>query len=206
MPKQKVATSFGSLPDNELVNKAMNVDKGMTGNTNFPNPDPPLVDLRNYTAVFSAATANSGNNTKEDTAAKKLAKANLISFLDALALYVQANCKNDPAIILSSGFDLQKNKTPVGPLPKPQNLRAKNVDGIEGSVKLMVTPVPKATGYLWQYAETPITDVSIWHASVGSAAAITLAVKNRTEYTFRVAATGSDPTQTFSDKLTFFVV
>jgi hypothetical protein len=206
MTKYKIITGFSTYTDDEFGNKTSHVEVCMTDNAYFPDADPLLVNLRSCNSIFNTTNAKTNNNTKEGTAAKRQARSNADDCLKAVAAHVQMNGKNDPVILLSSGFDLQKAKTPIGVLDKPENLRAKHVDGIEGSVKLMIAPVAKANGYLWLYAETPITDASTWVSALTTAATITLALKNRTEYTFKVTATGSDPTQTFSNKLTFFVV
>lgn len=206
MTKFKLITDFSRYTADGLISFGNHVYISLLGNAHLDKPVPPLGVLKTFIDNLTVANSKTGDNTKEGTAIKESAVEALVTCLKSLASYVQENSKNDAPIMLSAGFELTKAKTRLGPMPMPENLTANCIKGIQGSVKLTVAPVLKANGYIWQFTEHPLTGASEWQLAFSTAANITLALKSRTEYVFCVAATGSNPTKTYSEKLTFFVV
>src|ERR1035438_9027570 len=87
--------------DAQLAQKIAAIMLAMTGNKYFLTPSPTLVAvlaaLKEFTDAMSAA--DGGGFTL--TAIKNAKRAALVSLVRALALYVQANCNNDLAILRS---------------------------------------------------------------------------------------------------------
>ena len=100
----KVSLSFGKLADTELDNFAQGVIDAMTGNAAFPTPPVTLANLQTAQADFTAKLAAAQTGGVADTAAKNNSRQALITMLRDEAAYVQIRCNNDPAILLSSGF------------------------------------------------------------------------------------------------------
>lgn len=205
MTTYKLITDFSRYTADGFITFGNHVYISMTNNAPLAGPTPPLDRLRFYIDKLASAQANIGIN-KKGTVTRDVARDLLEVCLKSMASWVQEKSINDPVVLLSSGFELVKDKSSVGPMPMPVNLGADCIKGIAGSVKLAVDVVPKANGYNWYYTEYPLTEASVWQSKFSTAANITLALKPRTEYIFRVAALGSDPTITQSEMLSFFVI
>jgi hypothetical protein len=80
-----------------------------------------------------------------DTAAKNNSRQTLIGMLRDVAGYVQISCNNDPAILLSSGFQMQSTNRPQVELTQPLSLSLKN--GAAGQLIARVDPVKSASMY-----------------------------------------------------------
>jgi hypothetical protein len=136
--------------DSELIVDVGNVNTKMTGNQHYLNPSPTLLAIETANSEFSTAVENAFGGGSELTAIKKAKRAVLVTLMRKLASYVQANCNNDMAVLLSSGFPPQKpTRTPVGELPAPDNL-AVSLGTYSGQLDANVSPVPGAAIYNWR--------------------------------------------------------
>jgi len=141
----KVSLGFARLPDAELDNFAQSIIDAMTGNAAFPSPSVTMANLlaAKNDLVAKIAAAQAGGPT--DTAAKNNSRDALLNLLRQLAGYVQINCNNDPAILLSSGFQAMSTNRAQAPLDQPQGLVIKN--GTSGQLVARVTPVKNTSMY-----------------------------------------------------------
>lgn len=113
------------LTPTDLVEKGRNLVKGCTGNPDVTLPAAFLTDLT--TACDGLEAANllvRDNGGRQDTLARNARKRDLEDFIRALAGYVQAQCEDDAEKIARTSFEVRKRGTPIGVLPKPNNLRA----------------------------------------------------------------------------------
>lgn len=201
MATVKVLTRFAKKRDDELGGFAHVIVERMTDNVNFPNPTPPLVDVSAAVAAYEIALANAGDGGKQKTAFKNEKRAILIDMLNSLALYVQANCKNDLSILLSSGFNARKEPSPVGMLPRPENFKIEN-GPIPGSMMLRVDRISGANGYLFEYAPFPVTDETRWVVNAVPGRSFMISgLTGGIKYSFRVAGMGAYPIKVYSDML-----
>jgi len=76
----------------------------MTGNKAFPSPSPDLTAVQAALDELNAAIAAQPHGGAKATADKNNKREALIGVLQRLAQYVQLNCGNDLAVLLSSGF------------------------------------------------------------------------------------------------------
>jgi len=141
----KVSFGFGRLSDTELDNFAQGVIDAMTGNTAFPTPPVTLANLQTAQDDFTARMAAAQTGGLADTAAKNNSRQTLITMLRDVAAYVQIRCNNDPAILLSSGFQMQSTNRAQVELTKPEGLSLKN--GATGQLIGRVDPVKSASMY-----------------------------------------------------------
>lgn len=196
---------------NKYSEPALNVKAGsiiseMTGNANFPTPVPTLEVVTSANDAFTLALKNAENGTKEDTVVKNNRKQELIALLKKLADYVQLASNGDEAIIISSGFDVNKKPSTVGPLEKATGLTV-SMGTNRGSVVLDCDVVKNATVYLFEYTALPLVADSIWIQKVSTKHK--QQIENLTsgkEYVFRVAGAGSDPSRNWSDQISSFVL
>jgi hypothetical protein len=137
----KVSFGFGRLSDTQLDNFAQGVIDAITGNAAFPTPPVTLANLQTAQTDFASKLAASLNGSIADTAAKNNSRQALIGMLRDVAAYVQIRCNNDPAILLSSGFQMQSTNRAQVELPKPDGLSLKN--GTTGQLIARVDPVKR---------------------------------------------------------------
>src|SRR2546423_15145034 len=122
----RVSLGFARLPDAELDNSAQGIIAGVTGNAAYPSPPVPLVNLQTARNDFTAKIAAAQTGGPPDTAAKNNARQTLLGLLRQLASYVQINCNNDMATLLSSGFQAMSTNRAQSQLEQPQSLSIKN--------------------------------------------------------------------------------
>lgn len=187
-----------------MLPKCQNVIKSMTGNTHFPDPSPTMDELAKGVTEFSDALVKMQNGTPIDAIIKKQKRQILESLMNRLGIYVQLKGNNDPAIIGSSGFELPKERTPLGPLPQPEHLK---VVPIRGGAKLSVKTVVGARSYTFEYTPTPVSEESVWKMKIVSPSNVVLdGLVSGKEYAFRVFAIGTVPTINYSHIVTSFIL
>ena len=75
---------------------------------------------------MTGAMAAQVHGGRAATAEKNKKRVALIGILRTLARYVEANCGNDVATLLSSGFSVAPGRGASSPLEKPTKLTVKN--------------------------------------------------------------------------------
>ena len=141
----KVSLGFAELSDTELDNFAQGVINALTGNATYPTPPVTLADLKAAVADFTAKMAAAQTGGVSETAAKNNSRDILVGMLRKVATYVQLTCNDDPALLLTSGFQMQSTNRTSTPLEKPHGLNIKN--GGSGQLVARVDPVKNANMY-----------------------------------------------------------
>ena len=208
MANSKVIRDFSSsrYSDSELGVKANHVVSQMTNNPHFPQPNPPLADISAANTNYLAALDKVENGTKEDTVVKNNLRKVLELVLKSETDYVQQVSLGDEAIILSSGFDVNKKPTVVGPLDKPTNFNI-TVGVNKGSVVASCDVVTHASFYEFELTEMPVTSNSVWLKKTSTKHKLLIdGLTSGKQYMFRVAGAGSDPSRNYSDEISSFVL
>jgi hypothetical protein len=204
MANVKIITGFARLRDDELDNRVQKIITSMTGNVNFATPAPPLSTVATALAEYQEALSQSKDGSKEKTAIKNQKRDALEKILNSLSLYVQANCQDNLAILLSSGYEARRPNTPIGILAKPQNFKVENGPN-PGSLRLSVDKVIGADSYLFEYTTVPVNDATNWKVKAGTARTFTIeGLSSGQQYAFRIAGVSSDPTLVYSDIINRF--
>jgi hypothetical protein len=141
----RVSLGFARLSDTEADNFAQTVLNSMTNNPTYPKPPVAMSDLQTAMDDFMAKIAAAQVGGPPDTAAKNNSRQVLLGMLRQLASYVQINCNNDMALLLSSGFQAQSTNRAQSPLDQPQSLVIKN--GASGQLVASVSPVKNTSMY-----------------------------------------------------------
>lgn len=198
--------STNKYGDEALAVFAQHVIASLTGNKTFPTPDPTLAVVNTAQTVFSAAVAKAVDGTKQDTADKNAKREALVVLLQQLADYVQRISKGEDVSILSSGFDIHKRHEPVGPLPVPNNFKVQ-VGANKGSIQVSCDAVTNANFYEFEYTESPASVVSAWIKKTCTKKQLLIEdLESGKEYSFRVAAAGSNPSRHWSAEVSSFVL
>ena len=141
----RVSLSFIKFADGDLPPFTTGVIEHLTGNTNFPNPTVPLVDLTAANADFVAKLAAVTDGTRKDTVAKNIARRILQNQLRQEAAYVQSVASENLEMLLSSGFEAISNNRARIELQKPVINRVENPASAQLALRLQ--PVPTARAY-----------------------------------------------------------
>lgn len=208
MGNSKVSTGFSAslYSEAELVNKANYIIESMTGNTYFETPMPSISRLKTANDNFVTSLAKMESGSKQDTVVKNNNRFTLENILRALAAYVQLTSDGDEAIILSSGFDVNKKPAPIGQLTKPENLVVTQ-GANKGSVILSCDVVANANFYEFQYALSPVSAETTWILRTITRHKLQIdELISGKQYTFRVAGAGTDPSRVWSEEITSYIL
>ena len=145
---------FTRLKLTDLIAVAHDVMAKMSGNPAFPTPNPPLSDIKAATDEAETAMQEASSGDRVKIAVRNEKEAVLMGGLRNPAAYVQGNCDNNEANVLSAGFRVRKSRTPVGMLPAPTNVRL-GYTGMSGEFLLRLAAVPNKLNYTIQMAEAP---------------------------------------------------
>jgi len=187
-----------SLPEtvaylNGIINK-------MTGNTTFTTLAAKTTALG--TTNTALETAHTDYLAALHVAEQKLALENTaLATAQAAARDLAAaaySVTHDAAALLSGGWDLQAERSPVGPMPQVQNLKATGGD-MDGSVDLAWGPVKRGLQtYLARYGTTSNGPWTQFYAGRTSKCTAT-GLASGTEYWFEACAVGSAGPGPWSD-------
>ena len=208
MKTHKVLRNFNSnnFTEPEIAAKADHIVGKMQNDPRFPNPNPSLEAITIANVAYKSALVNAMNGSKYDTTFKNECKQQLVTLLNQLTFYVQVVSKGDLEIILSSGFDANKEPAHIGPLPKATNLIVKP-SNTPGSVELSCNPIKKVRTYIFAYTEAPATNESVWHQKLSTRRKTQIdGLTSGKQYVFKAAGTGSDPSINWSDKISSYVL
>lgn len=198
--------STSKYPDLKLLLFGRKVKTQMTDNAYFPDPNPTLAVLGAALDAFEEALGQVGKGGKEATSWKNDKRAALVDVLKPLATYVEKTSGGDRTIILSSGFEVNKLPSTVGPLPIPTGLKV-----IAGKARGMVVVVcdvcNDASSYSFEYTESTANENSVWkQVIVTKHKAEIRGLKEGVEYLFRVTYIGSDPSRICSETVSSYVL
>jgi hypothetical protein len=208
METEKVTIDYSkkNYTDAELSVKAGNIVENMTGNPNFTTPIPALADISATIVSYNAALVTAEKGSMDDRVIKNSWRSKLESQLQELSLYVQLTSKGDGVIISSSGLDVNKKRSAVGPMAKPENVIIK-VGGNKGSVVISCDPIDLALFYEIDYAEVTTDGVYDWvHKTSTKHYLLIEGLTSGKQYAFRIAAAGTDPSRVWSGIITSFVI
>lgn len=156
----RVLLGFTTAADHRLEDTAGAVIKGMTDNSAYTNPPVPLAALQTALAAFSAAIAAQEQGGTAATADKNNKREILVGILRQLAAYVQMNCGNDLAKLLSSGFEAVSASRTQHPLETPRILSLDN--GTTGQLLVRVSPIANSKCYELRYATLAGSTLGPW--------------------------------------------
>ena len=191
----KIVLTLLKLPIVQKITVARNIVTMLTGNTDFPTPDPPLADLT--TASDEAQTANQESiqakaDSKTKTAVKREKEDALDNVLRKMANYVQNKSDGNEAKIEGAGFQVKADTGPVGELPPPEDFSVTYGDEA-GELDMHWDVVSGARSYVVQKNETDPVNESAW-SDIDNPTKSKYTVNGLTSgnrYWFRVLAVGS---------------
>lgn len=208
MSKVKVITNFSKsrYSDSELSPATQHILYAFKDNPYFPNPKPTIEEVQTAHDDFVTALDKAEKGTKVDTLNKNNARWALEDYMNKLGTFVQLNCEDDEARVLSTGFEVSKKPAPIGQLPKPTNL-AVSVGANRGSIEVSINSIKGARAYQYEYTRLPVTADSVWIDVINTKSFVLIdGLESGKEYTFRVAGIGSDPSRIWSEQINSFIL
>lgn len=193
-----VNMDYNGKPVPEKITKGRLFTSKLTGNADFPIPNPSLAELVADTNVLESAYNAAQDGGKSSRQALKEAEDKLDSQVSILGAYIQSASLGNENKILSTGALVRKEGTPIGELPAPTDVLAKTGD-MEGTVEVKWKKVTGAKSYLLQIA----TDLAIanW-AYLGACTATKFTatgLPTGKKHMYRVAALGAAGVGPWSD-------
>lgn len=188
---RKVVKSFKRLADAKLLAFGNHVTVSMAAAVDiFPNPNPSLTDINTMLGNFADLIQAAASRDKVQVELKRQARFNLLQMLSQLADYVNATT-TDPALLIRSGFDLNKIPTPVE-LEAPTRLVL--LDGPNaGELILKFRKARGASSYLHQYTIDALLTEDGWVSIPSTTTAYTFKGLTRgVTYYVRTVAVGSN--------------
>jgi hypothetical protein len=154
MTKQKpikAVKAFARMTAEVVLSTSVHVYDGIFNNPNFTAPQapaPPVDSATLKSANDSLATANAAalDGGKKALAQRAHAKEVVVKLLQQLAVYVQANCKDDMTIFLSSGFKAVSSAKTATP-PASDSIRKIEPGEVSGQMRITLMKYPGAVSY-----------------------------------------------------------
>ena len=153
MPQRaRIADRLVKLSAEQLVTLAGAVVTGLTNNPAYPSPTVDLKTLRAAADDLNVALAAQAHGGVAATAEKKNKQEALIVLLRKLKHYVEDNCGDDTAVLLTSGFQAAASTRNRSPLANPSILGVDHGNSTE--LVLKVTRIARAKCYEVRSAAT----------------------------------------------------
>jgi len=192
MPRTRVADRLMKQSAEQLVTMAGAVVAGLTNNPAFPAPTVDLKTLQAATDDLNAALVAQAHGGAKATAEKNNKQEALIALLRKVKHYVEDDCGNDVAVLLSSGFQAAPATRIPAPLDNPSIL---SIDfGNTTELVLKVTRIAHAKCYEARMAVVGAGNVpGPWQAAgmfTGSRSMTVAGLVPGTTYMFQVRAIG----------------
>jgi Fibronectin type III domain len=155
----KALKNFRRMAPEAVFTTSTHVFTEIYNNTNFnvPQAPAPPVDhatLKSANDALAAALAAAVDGGKKAIAQKQAQKEVVVKLLTQLAHHVEANCKDDMTIFLSSGFTAassSKTKTP----PVSDSIRSIDPGPNSGQMQIVLMKYPGAVSYEVRWSPVP---------------------------------------------------
>ncbi|WP_243350251.1 fibronectin type III domain-containing protein [Parabacteroides sp. FAFU027] len=194
----RILNSYERYSDSELSVSLGRIISNIKGNPSFPDPKPTVAEDENLKVEYdgSLSAAQSGDRVK--IALKNEKRVEVIDLKHRWARYVELEANGSRTIMLSSGFDVSKERTSTVELDQPQNVKV--FDGKNpGELVASCDGLAGAKSYIFQYTTDPLSDSSVWTNEPTTKSEFTFkGLKSGQKYWFRVVAVGSNDQRTVS--------
>jgi hypothetical protein len=205
--KLKALLGFRGMSDTDLIQQLINVAKGLTGNSNFPNTPVDLATFKSGIDTLTVLVTDAADGGNKAITAKNKQREAMIKQVTLLGHYVEMASNDDPAVFATSGFvAASAARVPPQPLP-PASMDWIDRGSVTGSVVVKVKALPKAVNYDLHYGvvTTPGTLPISWTllTLAGSKAVTIWNLTPGATYAFQVRALGRLGYTDWSDPITF---
>ena len=202
----KIKLNLRSLTIPEKIAKAELIAGSLTGNANFPTPQPALATLALAKKELADAYSEAQGarlTAKEKTTIQNKKEAAMDLLLNQLAAYVESVAGSNEELILSAGMDPRAAAVAATGTPgQPQALTPMAGDH-DGEIELSWDTVNGARSYVIQQSGDPVTATSWSYGGVSTKSSFTAGgLASGTRFWFRVAAINNNGQSGWSDPAT----
>ncbi len=195
---------LGPLSDADLEQAAGAIHTGVYFSGNFTAPPPPINEATFKAQLdrFSASTIAAADGSRKAIAQSKKERQLLLRMIRQLGHYVEANCKDDMATFLSSGFKPIQRKGTKQPVATPHILGVAN--GSTGQMIVRSKSSGNAYSFQVRYAANGAGTPGSWttESFTNPKSMAIYGLTPGTTYTFQVRALGSLGQSDWSDAAT----
>ncbi len=188
---RRIRFDFGRLVPVDLAEKCKFILLSMSTSAFFTTPLPTLATVQAKQTELVDAITVAEQGSKADKQKRDDLANELIELLLQLGGYVTSVGGNKEQVLLSSGFDLESARVPVGPLGQVLNVRTKTT-GVQGEIEIRWKKLRGAYTYLVQMTLTNEVEAS-WKtvATVPRARLLKENVPSMQVHYFRIAGVGT---------------
>jgi hypothetical protein len=196
----KLVVGVRGLNASQLVDKARLVVERMTDNPRFTDPTPKLSDVTLAKEELEVAITDALDGGRKAVATRRIRQRALKLILEQLGGYVVATVGDDEEAILSTGFTVRRQPSPVGEVTTPIALQA-SMSPIQGRVDIRWKAVRYARLYTVFVNSAAPEQADGWRQLGNSSKASFKAtgLASGKVHWFRVCAIGTAGTGPFSD-------
>ncbi len=187
---QKILLGFTHYTDAAMEAKATDIIAAMTGNPNFPHPDPDLSVVQADLDKYSTDRVASSTGNHAAVVAKNSSRKALQVLLAQLGMWIMSVAKGNADMLATTGYTLSKK-------PEPRHIKAAGNVSISnglssGQLVASIAALNGALGYQFEITDATPGDKSVWVSNVASTSKYTFKnlVPGR-QYWIRVAVTGA---------------
>jgi hypothetical protein len=156
--KSKITFSFNQGSDASLAKLTRDIVSNLKNNARFPNVTDAVAGIEKALNEYDVALANAAGRDKTMVSIKNDKKAELRELLASLAIDLTQISKGDRSMLLSSGFDVSKERD--NPRKVPPNLVVHLA--APGEATIRVRRFRGTRAYVHQYTPDPLTPESVW--------------------------------------------
>lgn len=187
--RYRIVNNRRKMRQNELATLGYCVVNKMEDNPAFPHPPSALAELKKVLPEYLSALAHAMGLGIETVALKDQKKKIVLNLLDELATYVTNSCRGDRALLLSSGFDINKEG---GAGPEPAIKKLEVILGKPGEVTMRIRKATGAVAFIFEYTTEPPGPNTTWKSRGSSLRTHTIkGLTSDQRYWFRGVAIGS---------------
>ena len=156
--KSKIVFSFNQVSGASLATLARNIVSNLKNNAQFPNVAEAVAGIEKALNEYDVALSNAAGRDKTMVSIKNDKQAVLRELLASLSVVITQISKGDRSILLSSGFDVSKERD--NPRKLPPNLV---VDlAVPGEATIRLRSFGRVRAYVHQFTPDPLTPESVW--------------------------------------------
>jgi hypothetical protein len=156
--KSQIIFSFNRGSDASLAKLARSIVSNLKNNAHYPGVTEAVTGIEKALSEFDVALSNAAGRDKTMISIKNDKKAVLRELLASLVVVVTQISKGDRSMLLSSGFDVSKERDK--PRKLPPNLVVDLV--VPGEATIRVRKIAGTRAYVHQHTPDPLTPESVW--------------------------------------------
>jgi hypothetical protein len=202
----KALTGFHGVADADVLNRGIQVETSLTGNSHFPNPPVDLAILKAALDTFAALIPQALDGSKKVIAEKNKQRTTVIQMLRVVASYVDMVSNGDMTVFQTSGFQAAST-TRAAKAPLSEKIRKLDRGDNSGEILAWIQRVRGASSYELRYGPVlngaaPEAWTSLPFTGVRQPATIT-GLATGTTYMFQARALARNKFSDWSDPVTF---